>query len=285
MRDIAIARTSLFPLGKPQERVLNFIPMLARHGRAAARADARARGRAREPRSSRGRRATHRMSGSPRPAERRRAGAARASGRAATLVATGILLSRLAGLVRQHFLARYLGLERRGGRVQRRVPHSELPAESVRRRRALRVVHPGVRAAAREWGRGGSVDASRALCSSLLAVATSLLVLVGIARTPVLIAAHRARIRRCEARAHDHARAHPLSRRRAARALRLVSRRSEQPSALSHLVLGADRLEHRDHRRARLARRARGGVRPRGRGGVGIGGRAARRSCSCRCRR
>jgi uncharacterized protein YllA (UPF0747 family) len=32
MRDIAIARTTLFPLGKPQERVLNFIPMLARHG-------------------------------------------------------------------------------------------------------------------------------------------------------------------------------------------------------------------------------------------------------------
>ena len=32
MRDIEIARTSLFPLGKPQERVLNFIPMLARHG-------------------------------------------------------------------------------------------------------------------------------------------------------------------------------------------------------------------------------------------------------------
>src|SRR5690348_15146665 len=32
------------------------------------------------------------------------------SGRAATLVATGILLSRIAGLVRQHFLARYLGL-------------------------------------------------------------------------------------------------------------------------------------------------------------------------------
>ena len=32
MRDIALARTSLYPLGKPQERVLNFIPMLARHG-------------------------------------------------------------------------------------------------------------------------------------------------------------------------------------------------------------------------------------------------------------
>ena len=34
MRDIAIARISLFPLGKPQERVLNFMPMLARHGQA-----------------------------------------------------------------------------------------------------------------------------------------------------------------------------------------------------------------------------------------------------------
>jgi bacillithiol synthase len=32
MRDIAIARASLHPLGKPQERVLNFIPLLARHG-------------------------------------------------------------------------------------------------------------------------------------------------------------------------------------------------------------------------------------------------------------
>lgn len=32
MRDISVARASLYPLGKPQERVLNFIPMLARHG-------------------------------------------------------------------------------------------------------------------------------------------------------------------------------------------------------------------------------------------------------------
>jgi hypothetical protein len=32
MRDIAVARASLFPLGKPQERVLNFIPMLVRDG-------------------------------------------------------------------------------------------------------------------------------------------------------------------------------------------------------------------------------------------------------------
>jgi bacillithiol biosynthesis cysteine-adding enzyme BshC len=32
MHDIAVARSSLYPHGKPQERVLNFIPMLARHG-------------------------------------------------------------------------------------------------------------------------------------------------------------------------------------------------------------------------------------------------------------
>jgi bacillithiol biosynthesis cysteine-adding enzyme BshC len=32
MEDMATARAALFPLGKPQERVLNFLPLLARHG-------------------------------------------------------------------------------------------------------------------------------------------------------------------------------------------------------------------------------------------------------------
>jgi len=32
MHDLAVARASLFPLGKPQERILNFLPLLARHG-------------------------------------------------------------------------------------------------------------------------------------------------------------------------------------------------------------------------------------------------------------
>ncbi len=32
MEDLATARAALFPLGKPQERVLNFLPLLARHG-------------------------------------------------------------------------------------------------------------------------------------------------------------------------------------------------------------------------------------------------------------
>jgi hypothetical protein len=34
MRDIAAARGSLYPLGKPQERALNFVPLLARYGTA-----------------------------------------------------------------------------------------------------------------------------------------------------------------------------------------------------------------------------------------------------------
>jgi len=33
VRDISTARAALYPLGKPQERVLNLMPMLARHGR------------------------------------------------------------------------------------------------------------------------------------------------------------------------------------------------------------------------------------------------------------
>jgi hypothetical protein len=32
MQEIATARGSLYPLGKPQERGLNFVPLLARYG-------------------------------------------------------------------------------------------------------------------------------------------------------------------------------------------------------------------------------------------------------------
>jgi uncharacterized protein YllA (UPF0747 family) len=32
LREVATARAALWPLGKPQERVLNLLPMLARHG-------------------------------------------------------------------------------------------------------------------------------------------------------------------------------------------------------------------------------------------------------------
>ena len=48
-------------------------------------------------------------------------------------------------------LPRHLGRRRR---LQRRLPHPEPPAEPVRRRRALGVLHPGLRAAPRARGRG-----------------------------------------------------------------------------------------------------------------------------------
>ncbi|HEU4878383.1 MAG TPA: bacillithiol biosynthesis BshC, partial [Gemmatimonadaceae bacterium] len=32
LRDVAVARASLFPFGTPQERALNVVPLLARHG-------------------------------------------------------------------------------------------------------------------------------------------------------------------------------------------------------------------------------------------------------------
>jgi uncharacterized protein YllA (UPF0747 family) len=32
VRDVETARASLYPLGRPQERMLNLMPMLARHG-------------------------------------------------------------------------------------------------------------------------------------------------------------------------------------------------------------------------------------------------------------
>ena len=67
MRDIEIARTSLFPLGKSQERVLNFIPMLARHGEALL---AQMRARAAE-------HAEHILSGQPSDASDERVGAPR----------------------------------------------------------------------------------------------------------------------------------------------------------------------------------------------------------------
>ena len=47
---------------------------------------------------------------------------------------------------------------RRGGRVQRRVPDPQLPAEPVRRRRALGLVHSGVRRAASTRPGGGGAD-------------------------------------------------------------------------------------------------------------------------------
>lgn len=121
------------------------------------------------------------LASAPPPAARER------SGRAATLVATGILFSRLAGLVRQHFLARYLGLSDGADAFNAafRIPNflQNLFGEGVLSASFIPVY-------ARLRANGEEAEAARVASAvlSLLAVATSVLVLLGIAATPVLIA-------------------------------------------------------------------------------------------------
>ena len=57
---------------------------------------------------------------------------------------------------------------RRGGRVQRGVPHPQLPAEPVRRRRAVGVVHPGLRRPARRRDEARGAPAWRGAVAALL---------------------------------------------------------------------------------------------------------------------
>lgn len=127
------------------------------------------------------------MSGSPRPASAGAPAPRERSGRAATLVATGILLSRLAGLVRQHFLARYLGLSDAADAFNAafRIPNflQNLFGEGVLSASFIPVY-------ARLRANGEDDEASRVASAvlALLAVVTSLLVLLGIAATPILIA-------------------------------------------------------------------------------------------------
>jgi putative peptidoglycan lipid II flippase len=127
------------------------------------------------------------MSGSARPASGTAPAARERSGRAATLVATGILLSRIAGLVRQHFLARYLGLSDAADAFNAafRIPNflQNLFGEGVLSASFIPVY-------ARLRASGDEEEATRVASAvlSLLAIATSVLVLAGIAATPVLIA-------------------------------------------------------------------------------------------------
>jgi putative peptidoglycan lipid II flippase len=108
------------------------------------------------------------------------------SGRAATLVATGILLSRIAGLVRQHFLARYLGLGDAADAFNAafRIPNflQNLFGEGV-----LSASFIPVYARLRADGDHDAATHVAGAVAALLAVATSLLVVVGIIVTPWLI--------------------------------------------------------------------------------------------------
>ena len=175
---------------------------------------------------------------------------------------------------------------RRSRRVQRRVPHSQLPAEPVRRRRAVGVVHS-------RSTRRSSRAASGATPTAWPARSASLLALVGQRHRPRRRARHAAAHRRRSRPGSTgeqreltiRARPHPVSRRRPARAVRVVPRRAEQPPPLPALVHRAGDVERRDDRDAGRLRRPDAAASPGGDAGAGDRSSAARCSSSSSCRR
>lgn len=108
-----------------------------------------------------------------------------ATGRFAALVATGIFASRVAGFVRQHFLARYLGLSDAADAFNAafRIPNflQNLFGEGV-----LSASFIPVYAGLRARGDDDATDVAGAV-GSLLALVMSALVVLGIVATPALI--------------------------------------------------------------------------------------------------
>jgi putative peptidoglycan lipid II flippase len=123
---------------------------------------------------------------SPPPTDAANTRAREATGWFATLVATGILASRIAGFVRQHFLARYLGLSDAADAFNAafRIPNflQNLFGEGVLSASFIPVY-------ARLLAERDEAEATRVAgaVAALLGLLTSVLVLLGILATPVLI--------------------------------------------------------------------------------------------------
>jgi len=123
---------------------------------------------------------------SPPPTDAATTRARESTGWFATLVATGILASRIAGFVRQHFLARYLGLSDAADAFNAafRIPNflQNLFGEGVLSASFIPVY-------ARLLAERDEAEATRVAgaVAALLGLLTSVLVLLGILATPVLI--------------------------------------------------------------------------------------------------
>ena len=259
MRDIATARGALFRTAMRQERVLNLIPILARYGRPLVDADARRRA-ARMRDGIVGRRRGPRRAAAPSACDRDGAAiasrcdsaAARHGRSCGARRRAASSSSRLLGLVRQSAdralpRARPVAADAFNGGVQ----DSELPAEPVRRRRALGVVHSRLRERCsreddeEEAGRvAGAVGAMLALvvvghrAASASSRRRSLIPLIA----PGFDGEKRELTIRLDA--------DPVSRRGHLRDLGVVPRRPQQPPQVPAVVRGAGALEHRDDRRA-----------------------------------
>ncbi len=140
---------------------------------------------------------------------------------AAAMVAAGILLSRLSGLVRERFFAHYLGtsLAADAYRAAFRVPNmlQNLLGEGVLSASFI-PVYARLRAEGREREASELAEATFAL----LALVASIIVALGILCAPLLVSSSRPGLSRGQASAHDCVGAHRLSGHRAARVLRLV---------------------------------------------------------------
>ena len=287
MQEIGTARGSLYPFGKPQERSLNFVPLLARYGpllRDEMLAGARdhAKRLLGEPKSSRsleeaGTARGRYVTGGDAPDEKNRSlpeflppeadevteaappierverrAVPRTTSRAfdrskgaALLVGSGILLSRLAGLIRQTMMARYLGADLAADAFNAafRIPNmlQNLFGEGVlsasfiprvrrppRKRRRRRSDAP--RRRRRRNAGAGRVDHRSARHS----------------RRAVARRHHRQRLHGREARADRQADPNPLSWRGTSRLLGVVPRDPQQPPPILHVVHGAGDLEPGD---------------------------------------
>jgi hypothetical protein len=112
--------------------------------------------------------------------------AARARADRPFMVGAGILISRIIGVIRQRVFAHYLGTSDAAGAFSAAFSHSQFSAECLWRRRAVSVVHSRLRKSA---AKGDKEEASRVADAvlTLLALATSLIVLVGVLTTPFFV--------------------------------------------------------------------------------------------------
>ena len=166
------------------------------------------------------------------------------------MVATGILLSRIIGLVRNRVFAHYFGTSDAADAFNAafRIPNflQNLFGEGVLSASFI-PVYARLRARAT---RARMRRATAAAVAALLALTVSVLVLAGVLLAPWLIDRHRSGLRGREARGHHPAGADSLPGRGTAGALRLVSRRAQQPPAVLPLLRRAGGLEPGDHRGA-----------------------------------
>ncbi len=181
------------------------------------------------------------------------------SSRGRGLVASGMLLSRIAGVIRESVFAHYLGNSGAADAFKAgfRIPNilQNLLGEGVLSASFIPVYSRLLGEGEEEmadllaWGVG-----------AILALVGSVLVAVGDRRGAVPDHGNRAGVRRRQARTDDRGCARAVSVHRAAGDVGVVPRRAEQPSQIFHVVRGAGRIQYRDHRDAgalwsRVARR------------------------------